>query len=189
MAKNKIQVQNFDIRIEYISDDEYISLTDIAKNNSEIEPHASIRSWLRNQNTISFLGAWEETFNPNFKPVHLDRFRRSASDNRINISPKNFIESTKAIGIVVKSGRYGGTFAHKDIALEFCSWLSPVFKVAMIKAFRVLMNKEAERSNIEWHLSKITDNIDEVRNLLDTIPGQLPKYNRLDSEQSKGGDK
>jgi len=184
MGKKKLKVQDIDIRVEYIDDGEYLSLTDIAKNNSDIEPHALIRSWLRNQNTLSFLEAWETTFNDNFKPVHLDRFRKTATDNSVNISPKNLIELTNAIGLSVKAGRYGGTYAHKDIALEFCSWLSPVFKVAMIKAFRVLMDKEAERKNLEWHLSKITNNIDEVRNLLDSIPGQLPELNRLSQENT-----
>lgn len=185
MAK-KIKVQDIAIRTSSVNDEEYISLTDIVKNNSEdVEPNTTIRSWLRNQNTLSFLGAWEETFNPNFKPGHLDRFRRTAADNRVNVSPTNFIELTDAIGIVVKSGRYGGTYAHKDIALEFCSWFSPVFKVAMIKAFRVLMDEEANRRNIEWHLSKITDNIDEVRQLLDTIPGQHPRHQRIDTSSTE----
>ncbi len=178
-TKVKIEVQGKLIRKESVEQEEFISLTDIAKNNSEQEPSSVIANWLRNQNTISFLHAWEATFNPDFKPSQMIGFRNFAADNRSLITTKKYIELSGAIGIYSRSGRYGGTFAHKDIALEFCSWLSPPFKVAMIKTFRILMERESQRKNLDWHIQKITNNIDEVRNLLDTIPGQDPTLNRL----------
>lgn len=156
-----------------------ISLTDIAKQNSDRKPNSVLISWLRNQNTISFLAAWERTFNPDFKDSQMATFRKMAADNRSLLTPKNYTELTGAIGLTSKAGRYGGTYAHKDIALNFCYWLSPEFQVAMIKAFQVLLEQEYQRRNLEWHISKITDNIDEVRNLLDTIPRQNPNRNRL----------
>ncbi len=178
-TKTKIEVQGATIRVKQVDQVDYISLTDIAKNNSKAEPASVIANWLRNQHTISFLEAWEETFSPDFKPSQMIGFRKFASDNRSLITTKKYIDLSGAVGIIAKSGRYGGTYAHKDIALEFCSWLSPRFKVALLKTFRILMEREAERKNFEWHLRKITDNIDEVRNLLDTIPGQPDDLNRL----------
>lgn len=106
-------------------------------------------------------------------------FRLNATENQTIPTPKNYIKETKAIGLISKSGRYGGTFAHKDIALNFCYWLSPEFQVYMIKEFQRLKEEEAQRLSLEWHISKITDNIDEVRQLLDTIPFQRPQNNRI----------
>ena len=170
MSKKNIKVQGVSIRLEEVESEEFVSLTDIAKNNSEMEPSSLVANWLRNRNTIAFLEAWEETFNPNFKPSQMRGFKEFAADNRSLITTKKYIDISGALGIISKSGRYGGTYAHKDIALEFCSWLSPRFKVAMIKTFQELMRREAKRVSLEWHLSKIIDNIDEVRNLLDTLP-------------------
>ena len=101
----------------------------------------------------------------------MDAFKINSMENRNVLTPKQYIKSTDAIGLVSTPGRYGGTLAHKDIALNFCYWLSPVFQE--------LMQEEFSRRSLQWHISKITDNIDEVRNLLDTIPGQLPELNRL----------
>jgi len=109
----------------------------------------------------------------------LERFIGKTSDNRFNLSVKVWNESVNAIGIVAKRGRGGGTFAHKDIALEFCTWLSPEFKVYFIKEWLKLKEEESKRISFEWHISKITDNVEEIRNLLDTIPGQLPELNRM----------
>lgn len=178
MAK-KLKVRDVDIQMRKIKEKQYVSLTDIIKNNSPQKPATVLVSWMRNNSTLLFLEEWEKTFNPKFKVSQMADFKLQAMDNRNIISPQNFIETTSAIGIISKSGRYGGTFAHKDIALNFCYWLSPVFQVAMIRAFQLLIEREAERQSLEWHISKITDNIDEVRNLLDTIPGQKPELNRL----------
>ena len=106
-------------------------------------------------------------------------FRNKAGENRYIVTPQNYIAETEAVGIISKSGRYGGTYAHRDIALNFCYWLSPAFQVFLLKAFQDLIEKEFNRKNLEWHISKITDNIEEVRNLLDTIPGQIPERNRI----------
>ena len=177
--KKKIKVDGIDIRVQEMEKEDYISLTDIAKKNSDRQPNSILISWIRNQSTLSFLEAWEKTFNPNFKHSQMAMFRNLAADNRSLLSPKNFAEQTGAIGIISKSGRYGGTYAHKDIALNFCYWLSPEFQVAMIKTFQELMEREFSRKNLEWHISKITDNIEEARNLLDTIPGQISERNRI----------
>jgi len=130
MAKKKITVDGTTIRI---NKDSYVSLTDIAKRSTDREPAQVIRGWLRNTNTINFLATWEEVHNSDFKPVQMDRFRKQASDNRKKISAQSFIEQTEAIGLTSKSGRYGGTFAHSDIALNFCYWLSPEFQFYSLK--------------------------------------------------------
>ncbi len=180
MAKKKIEVQGLSITIESIDNTAYISLTDIARQANAEEPRYVIHNWMRNSNSVRFLYKWEEVHNPDFKRVHLDTFLAQASDNRIIFTPEKWINKSGAIGMFSKRGRGGGTFAHSDIALEFCSWLSPEFKVYILKEFQRLKKEEYSRKNLQWHISKITNNIDEVRNLLDTIPGQLPELNRLD---------
>lgn len=181
MAKQKIEIQGISITLDKINDENYISLTDIAKKQHNSKPKYLIRNWLKNLNTMEFLETWETLYNPSFKGAHLNAFKLKYLQNKNILSPKIWIEETNAIGIISKPGRYGGTYAHKDIALNFCYWLSPSFQVYMIKAFQELMKQEHERNNLEWHISKITDNIDEVRNLLDTIPGQNQNRNRLKS--------
>ena len=151
MAKKKITVDGTTIRI---NKDSYVSLTDIAKRSTDREPAQVIRGWLRNTNTINFLATWEEVHNSDFKPVQMDRFRKQASDNRKKISAQSFIEQTEAIGLTSKSGRYGGTFAHSDIALNFCYWLSPEFQVYFLKEFQRLKEDEAKRLNIEWNIRR-----------------------------------
>ncbi len=184
MAKKKIEVQGLTIQISKIKDSDYVSLTDIAKKSNGNKPAYTILNWLRTQNTLLYLETWEQVHNPNFKVVQMHNFRLEAADNRAAISPKNYISQTNAIGLISKAGKYGGTFAHSDIALEFCSWLSPQFKVYFFKEFQRLKKEEYSRKNLQWHISKITNNIDEVRNLLDTIPGQLPELNRLNRIKS-----
>ncbi len=178
MAKKKIEVKGLKITFDRINDLDYVSLTDIAKQSPQ-RASLLIRSWLKNSSTLLFLETWEKLNNPNFKGDQMDAFKISSMENRNIITPKQYIKSTDAIGLVSTPGRYGGTLAHKDIALNFCYWLSPVFQVYMIRKFQELMQEEFSRKNLQWHISKITDNIDEVRNLLDTIPGQLPELNRL----------
>jgi len=176
--KKKIEVQGLKITFEKINDSDYVSLTDIAKQSPQ-RASILIMSWLRNKNTILFLEAWEQLNNPNFKSSQMAAFKIESLENRNVINPKRYIEMTNAIGLISKPGRYGGTLAHKDIALNFCYWLSPVFQVFMIRKFQELMEEEFSRKNLEWHISKITNNIDEVRNLLDTIPGQKEERNRI----------
>lgn len=173
MEKNKLTVNGFDINIQTrLDNSRFISLTDIAKQSND-EPRFVIRNWMKNSNTIRFLWTWEKVYNQNFKGNDLDQFIGKASNNRYKITPEVWIKEFNAIGIVSKRGRYnGGTYAHTNIALEFCSWLSPEFKVYLLKEFERLKEEEANRLNLEWHVEKITNNIDEVRNLLDTIPGQ-----------------
>lgn len=179
MAKKKIKVEGITIRLEEINDRDYVSLTDIAKKSSNSKPAHIIQNWMKNSNTLRYLLTWEKAYNPKIKVIQLDDLLLESTDNRIIISPKDWIKRINAIGIAQKSGRGGGTFAHQEIALDFCYWLSPEFKVYLNQEFVRLKKEEFSRQNLEWHISKITDNIDEVRNLLDTIPGQMPELNRL----------
>ncbi len=121
--------------------DDFISLTDIAKYKSD-DPFIVINNWMRNRDTIEFLGLWESMYNPNFKPIEFDRFKNEAGANAFTLSPKKWIEATNAIGIISKAGRYGGTYAHKDIAFEFASWVSPEFKLYIIKDYQRLREEE-----------------------------------------------
>lgn len=178
MKPKTIEVEGITIRLEAIQDEDYISLTDIVKQQKEGDSHTIIR-WLQNKDTLLFIETWERIHNPNFKLAISSNFRLKHLENRFSVTPQKYIKATDAIGIMSKSGRYGGTYAHKEIALNFCYWLSPVFQAFMYKAFTELMKREAERKNLKWHISKITDNVEEIRNLLDTIPFQEENRNRL----------
>ena len=179
MEENKIEVLGLQIRLQKSNEGDFVSLTDLAKQrDSENASHLIIK-WLQLSTTLQFLEAWEELHNPDFKVANFGNFRLKYSENRYVATPQRFIEETGAIGIASRSGRYGGTFAHKDIALEFCSWLSPRFKVYLLKKFQELIEADFGRRDLAWHISKITDNVDEIRNLLDTIPCQQPERNRL----------
>lgn len=136
------------------SEDDYISLTDIAKYKSD-EPNDVIRNWLRTRDTIEFLELWEKMNNPNFKPVEFEGFRNEAGKNSFVLSPQKWIIATGAIGIVSKSGRYGGTFAHKDIAFEFASWVSPEFKLYIIKDYQRLKGDENSKLSLEWNVNRV----------------------------------
>ncbi len=152
----KITVQNTNITIIAVNGDDYISLTDLARHKSD-EPNAVIANWLRNRNTIEYLGIWEQLYNPNFKPTEFEGFRRQAGLNAFTLSPKKWTDATNAIGIIAKSGRYGGTYAHKDIALKFASWISVEFELYIVKEFQRL--KTEEQRLLGWsakrELSKI----------------------------------
>lgn len=143
----KINVKHTDVTIIKIDEVDYISLTDIAKHKSD-EPTAVIGNWMRNRNTIEYLGIWETLYNQNFKPIEFEGFRNEAGLNAFTLSPQKWIERTNAIGIVSKSGRYGGTYAHKDIAFKFASWISVEFELYFIKEFQRL--KEEEQKLIGW---------------------------------------
>lgn len=143
----KINVQKTNITILKIKEEDYISLTDIAKYKTS-DSFIVICNWMRNRNTIEYLGTWETLYNQNFKPIEFDRFRVEAGLNAFTMSPQKWIQSTSAIGIVSKSGRYGGTFAHKDIAFKFAAWISIEFELYFIKEFQRL--KEEEQRLLGW---------------------------------------
>lgn len=132
---------------------EYISITDIARYKSD-ESKDVIKNWMRGKDTLEFLGLWEKLHNPNFKGVEFDAFRTQAGANAFTMSPKKWIESTDAIGIVSKAGRYGGTYAHSDIAFEFASWISPEFKLYIIKDYKRLKSEENSRLSLNWNLNR-----------------------------------
>ncbi len=151
----KINVQGTEIIIFNDKNDDFISLTDIARYKNVKFPADVVKNWIRTRSTIEFLGLWEQINNPNFKPVEFDQFRKSAGSNYFVLSPQKWVEQTKAIGIISKSGRYGGgTFAHKDIAFEFASWISSKFKLYLIKEFQRLKEDESQRKNLDWDIKR-----------------------------------
>jgi len=155
MAKNrKIDVIGNEITIYKGDIDDFISLTDIARYKDSANMDTIIQNWLRNRNTIELLGFWEQMYNPNFKPLEFEGFRKQSGLNSFVLTPKRWIETTNAIGIVSKSGRYGGTFAHKDIAFEFASWISIEFKLYIIKEFQRLKEDENNRQQLDWNLQR-----------------------------------
>ena len=143
----KINVKDTTISIVKLNETDFISLTDVAKFKSD-EPNAVIGNWLRNRNTIEYLGIWETLYNPDFNPLEFEGFRKEAGLNAFTMSPTKWVESTNAKGIVVKSGRYGGTYAHKDIAFKFASWISVEFELYFIKEFQRL--KAEEQKQLGW---------------------------------------
>ena len=157
MAKHKkIIVQGTEITLLPGSrSDDYISLTDIAKQSSD-EPRFVIRNWLSTQNTISYLGAWEELHNTNFKRAGFRTFRDDFFEKPFSLTPKRWTELTGAIGIHSKAGKYGGTYAHRDIAINFCYWISPVFQIYLIKEFQRLKEIEAkeQKETLEWSVKR-----------------------------------
>lgn len=160
MAKNKkITVQQFDIVLYEENKQDYISLTDIARYKDAEHTDSIIQNWMRNRNTIELLGFWETMYNQDFKPLEFEGFRNQAGLNSFVMTPKRWIESTNAIGIVSKAGRYGGTFAHKDIALEFASWISIEFKLFVIKEFQRLKEEENNKGQLEWNLQRTISKI------------------------------
>jgi hypothetical protein len=155
MAKNRtIIVKGTEITVLKNDLDDYISITDIARFKESSNMDAIIQNWLRNRNTIELLGFWETMYNPDFKPLEFEGFKKQAGLNSFVMTPKKWIETTNAIGITSKSGRYGGTFAHKDIAFEFASWISIEFKLYIIKEFQRLKADENDRLKLDWNLQR-----------------------------------
>ncbi len=152
--KETLHANGLEIAI-YTSDfqNEYISLTDIARYRSD-EPNDVIKNWLRSRETIEFLGLWEKLHNPHFKPAEFDGFRNQAGLHSFTMSPSKWVNGVNAIGIEVKSGRYGGTFAHKDIAFEFASWVSAEFKLYIIKDYQRLKEDACSRLSLQWNLHR-----------------------------------
>ena len=155
VKKDTIEVKGFAIQI-YTEDfrNDYISLTDIARYKNVHEPKDVVKNWLRVQDTIEFLGLWETIHNPNFKGVEFDSFRKEAGTNAFTLSPQRWIENTNAIGIISKSGRGGGTFAHPDIAMEFASWISAEFKLYLIQDYKRLKSDENSKLSLKWNLNR-----------------------------------
>ncbi len=152
MAKNKkISVEGRDITIILENDQEYISLTDMLKAK---DGDFFISDWLRNRNTVEYLGIWENVYNPNFNYGEFATIRSQAGLNSYKLSVKDWVEKTNAIGLKATAGRYGGTYAHPDIAFEFGMWISPKFKIYLIKEFQRLKNEENNHLKLEWNLQR-----------------------------------
>ncbi len=154
-ANLKIKAKGYEISvIAFENKEDYISLTDIARQKNADAPADIIKNWMRSRSTIEFLGLWEQMNNPNFKLVEFDQFKKESGSNSFVLSPKKWIDSTNAVGIISKSGRYGGTYAHRDIAFEFASWISPEFKLYIIKDYQRLREEENFRLSTDWNLRR-----------------------------------
>lgn len=154
--KGKITAQGTEIMVlSHGTDDDYISLTDIARYKNSEDPNGVVANWLRNRNTVEFLGVWEQLYNPNFKPLEFEGFRKQAGLNAFTLSPMKWVNATNAVGITAKAGRGGGTFAHKDIAFEFASWISVEFKLYIIKDYQRLKADENSRISLNWNVNRI----------------------------------
>lgn len=155
IKNEKISANGFDIQV-YTEDfkNDYISLTDIARYKNTDDPRFVIQNWMRNRNTLEFIGLWEVLNNTNFNRVQFDTFRNEAGLNRFSMTPSKWIESTNAVGIVSKAGRYGGTYAHYDIAMEFASWLSPEFKLYIVQDYKRLKTDENSKLSVSWNIHR-----------------------------------
>ena len=155
MSKTKLNVNDLEVVLYKQKEEEFISLTDMAKFRDSERTNYIIQNWMRTRSTIEFLGLWEQLRNPNFKSIEFDAFRNESGSNSFTLTPKRWIEATNAIGIISKSGRYGGTYAHKDIAFEFASWISPTFKLYLITEYQRLKEVETNQYNLEWNVKRI----------------------------------
>jgi hypothetical protein len=152
--KKEIGVNGLVINLRREKGDEYISLTDIARKKNPLEPKDVVKNWLRSKSTIEFLALWEKINNPDFKGVEIDSLLIEAGSNSFTLSPSKWVESTKAIGIITSTGKYGGTFAHSEIALEFASWVSPEFKLYLITEIKRLKTAESDQQNLNWSVQR-----------------------------------
>lgn len=152
--KAKVQVKGTEITVLVHQEQDYISLTDIARHKDAERTDYLISNWLRNRNTVEFLGIWEELNNPAFNPIEFDGIRKQTGLNSFILTAKQWTERTGAIGLIAKPGRYGGTFAHKDIAFEFATWISVEFKLYLIKEFQRLKDDENSRLSLAWNLNR-----------------------------------
>src|SRR3989339_178085 len=178
--KQKIKVDGIEIVTFTKNKNDYISLTDIARHKNPVFPADVVKNWMRNRSTIDFLGLWERLHNPVFKLVEFDQFKNESGVNSFVLPPQKWIEKTHAIGLISKSGRYGGgTFAHKDIAFEFASWVSVEFKLYLLIEFQRLKQDENNRLKLEWNLQRTLAKInykihtDAIKESL--IPDELKK--------------
>ena len=155
MSKNsKIILSGIEVFIYKDKQEDYISLTDIARHRDTERSDYILQNWMRNRSAIEFIGLWEQFNNPNFNSIEFDGIKNNSGSNSFSLTPKRWIESTNAIGIISKTGRYGGTFAHKDIAFEFASWLSAEFKFYLIKEFQRLKEDENDRLKLDWNIQR-----------------------------------
>lgn len=175
----KITTQGIQVYTFVKNDKDYISLTDIARYKNHEEPKDIVKNWMRNRSTINYLGAWERINNPNFKGVEFDSFKSESGENYFVLSPQKWIDKTNAIGLVSRSGNGGGTYAHKDIAFEFATWISPEFKLYLIKEFQRLKEIENQRLSLGWdvkrHLTKINYRIHTDAIKVNLVPPTLTK--------------
>lgn len=160
MAKNKIiNVQGREISLLSDKTNDFISLTDMARYRDAERTNYIIQNWMRTRSAIEFCGLWEQLNNPDFKSIEFDAFKNESGSNSFALTPQKWIDSTDAKGIISKSGRYGGTFAHRDIAFEFATWISAEFKFYFIKEFQRLKADENDRLNLEWNLQRVLSKI------------------------------
>ena len=179
MTKTSIMnVQGIEIALSTINEEDFICITDIVKaKGGDARAADIIKNWIRNRSTIEFLGTWETLYNPDFKVVEFDHFRKEAGLPTFTMSVSNWIEKTGAIGIISKAGRYGGTYAHKDIAFEFCSAISPMFKLYVIKEYQRLIEQERSELALSWNVKRLLSkanyhiHTDAIKNVI------LPKLN------------
>ena len=179
MTKTSIMnVQGIEIALTTINEEDFICITDIVKaKGGDARAADIIKNWIRSRSTIEFLGTWETLYNPNFKVVEFDHFRKEAGLPTFTMSVSNWIEKTGAIGIISKAGRYGGTYAHKDIAFEFCSAISPMFKLYVIKEYQRLVELERSELALSWNVKRLLSkanyhiHTDAIKNVI------LPKLN------------
>ena len=153
-SKTTIDVQGTAVTVLSQANDDYISQTDIAKHKEPDRSDQVIQNWIRNRNTIEFLGVWERLNNASFKPLEFEGFKSRAGLNSFVLTPRQWIDTTHASGLVSKSGRYGGTYAHRDIAFEFAAWISVEFKLYLIKEFQRLKEDESHRLSLAWNLNR-----------------------------------
>ena len=153
-VKSTINANGVEIRVASSNEAYYISLTDIAKKRNPEFPADVVKNWLRSRSTLEFLGLWEKIYNPDFKLVEFDQFKNAAGENSFVLTPQKWISTTNAIGITSKSGRYGGTYAHSDIAFEFASWISPEFKLYIIKDYQRLKADESHAKSLDWNIKR-----------------------------------
>jgi len=157
--KETVTVQGTEIAVLTHRKDDYISLTDMAKYKNADTTGIVIANWMRTGYTLNFLGAWERLYNPDFNVIEFDNIKIESTDNSFILSTKQWVERTNAIGITAKPGRYGGTYAHRDIAFEFATWLSPEFKLYLITEFQRLKSDEQQRQSLEWNLQRTLSKI------------------------------
>ena len=150
--KHEIDVLATPVKIARIEEEDFISLTDIARNRDTERGDYIIQNWMRNRNTIEFLGIWEHLNNPDFNSIEFDGIKNQAGLNSFSLTPRRWCAQTGAVGIVARKGRYGGTFAHRDIAFEFAAWVSVKFKLYLIKEFQRL--KETEQQQLGWDIRR-----------------------------------
>jgi len=154
LKDEKIVVRGTEVTVFQMKDSDYISITDMAKHKNSDDPRFVIQNWMKTRSTVEFMGLWEIINNANFNRVEFDTVKNEAGSNAFVLTPKKWITATGAVGIISKAGRYGGTYAHQDIAFEFASWISAEFKLYLIKEFQRLKSNETHRQKLEWNVSR-----------------------------------